>query len=683
MADYKIPEFVETRDRLFEELLRTSIESRSSDVHSIEVTIMRKKKGELQEVSKISVEAPLTALDVAKLQFRPKQVDSYILASINGEVKDLNATLLESCQILYLTRKDEEAKMVLRHSSAHLLGAALEIMYEGQMGHGPATDTGFFYDAKMDTNLDQDELPKITKTMVKLASQNSPFERLEVSRADALRLFESAPLKCQLIEMKVQEGDSCSVYRCGKFVDFCLGPHLPSTGLIRDFQIMNSSAAYFLGDAKRESMQRVKGVVFFTKSELKKYINMLEEAKKKDHRRIGAQQSLYMTHPYAPGCPFFMPAGTHIYHGLQDHVRSLYRSYGYDEVITPTTLNIELWKTSGHWQHYRDCMFSFKDGDVTMGQKPMNCPCHALMYAHTPHDITELPIRMADFGVLHRNELKGALSGLTRVIKFQQDDAHIFCTKDQIQEEIAGVLQFMRDCYEPFGFKTRVALSTRPEEGKIGEDSLWDTAEESLKAALISNGYEDYELKEGDGAFYGPKIDVQLCDAIGRWHQCATVQLDFNLPMRFKLKYYGQTEDGTVRAAEPVMIHRAILGSVERFMGILTEHVAGKWPFWLSPFQGRVISVMPDHNEYAMQVRERLFKAGFEVTADVSGDMLGKKVRKAKLDKVNFILVVGKEEAESDSVNVRHRSGDKQELMTVDDLIAKWTLYKHEKTPNK
>lgn len=479
--------------------------------------------------------------------------------------------------------------------------------------------------------------------------------RLSITREEALDLFSYSALKQELIRDHVGEGETCTVYRCGNFVDFCRGPHVPDLGRLKAFKALSCSAAYFKADQSRESMQRVYGVSFPSEKELKEHLERLEELRRRDHRVVGQQMDLFMMHRYAPGMPLFCPNGTVVYRRLEGFVRELLHKYHYKEVMTPTFLNTELWETSGHLAHYRENMFLLEQrpGEPLYGLKPMNCPAHCLLYRAQHRARAELPLRLAEFGVVHRNELSGALSGLTRVCRFEQDDAHVFCAQDQIQDEVGKVVEFLKEAYTPFGLQFSLALALRPAE-RIGDDAVWDAAEAALRAALVAAG-QPYTECPGDGAFYGPKIDVRLVDALGRPHQCGTVQLDFNLPVRFDLQY-ADYRDGRQVYDRPVMIHRAILGSLERFMAIILENCAGRLPFWLSPRQVVVVPVCADFAEYAEGLAERVHQAGFEAVADLSAEKMTKKIAVAYDQHYNFICVVGRREHDQASVTVQGRS---------------------------
>lgn len=537
--------------------------------------------------------------DVAKQAVKSSKVYSKFLAAKTEKgVFDMSAPVREDCKLEFLTFAEPEGKEVFWHSSAHVLGAVLEKMFSGFLGHGPALDSQFFYDCYLPDgkNIEQDKLPEIAKEMKEFVTANAKegkFERIMIPKEAALDLFSYSKLKCELISDHVADGELCSIYRCGPFVDFCRGPHVPELSLLKAFHVNACSAAYFKGDQKRESMQRVYAISFPSEAELKAHLDAVEEAKRRDHRVLGTQMELFTLHPFAPGMPLFLNNGTHIYRGLENFIRTLLHKYHYIEVMTPQFFNVDLWKISGHLQHYSENMFMLKQDAPTDPQyalKPMNCPGHCLIYKSSYHSRQDLPIRMSEFGVDHRKEVAGALTGLTRVWKFEQDDAHIFCRVDQIHQEITGIIKFLEDVYKPFGLRFSFELSLRPDD-RIGSDELWDMTEGTLRQVLRDSGF-DFIENPGDGAFYGPKIDVKLYDALGRKHQCGTVQLDINLPSaeRFDLTYADYV-DGKQVYEHPVMIHRAILGSVERFMAILTENTGGRFPFWISPRQAVVIPV--------------------------------------------------------------------------------------------
>lgn len=512
-----------------------------------------------------------------------------IIAKVNGTLWDMGRPLEGDCSLELLKWEDPEAQKVFWHSSSHILGLALEVKYEGQLCIGPPLqEGGFYYDLYTPDNkiISADDFSDIKNFVGVAVSEKYPFERLEIPKAKALEMFGYNKFKVEIINEKVPDGETCTAYRCGPFIDLCRGPHVPNTNKVSAFDITMNSSAYWKGDANRENLQRVYGISFPHKKLLKEWQEQRRLAAERDHRLIGKNQELFMLHPYTPGSLFMLPHGTRIYNKLLDFMRTEYRKRGFEEVISPNIFNADLWRQSGHWDKYGDNIFKFKCEDQDWGVKPMNCPGHCLIFGNRSRSYRELPIRLADFGVLHRNEFSGALSGMTRVRRFQQDDAHIFCRRDQIQEEIRNAIHFMKSVYEVFGFEFKLELSTRPE-NFLGDIETWNSAEESLKNELVAQFGDKWVINEGDGAFYGPKIDVHVTDAMKRSFQCATIQLDFQLPNRFDLQFRNQ-DDADER---PVMIHRAIFGSVERFMAVLIEHIGGKWyviavstfllfPFW-------------------------------------------------------------------------------------------------------
>jgi len=556
---------------------------------------------------------------------------------------------------------DEDGKHVFWHSSAHILGGCLENRYHCLLNVGPATESDFFYDVKMpvaDQVVAAGDFKGLIRQCEKAAREHKPFERVPLTVEEAKEIFSYNPYKLAIIN-RIPEGERITAYRCGNLVDLCRGPHLPNTGMAKVFDVNTASSVYLDGKADSDVLQRVHGLAFPSKAQLKEWETMLEEARRRDHRKLGQEQELFFFHPYSPGSCFFLPHGYRVYHKLCEFMREQYLRRGYDEVMAPNIFMSKLWEISGHWQHYQENMFTFKvagddDPNCTWALKPMNCPGHCLMFKHRSRSYRELPLRLAEFGVLHRNELTGALHGLTRVRRFIQDDSHIFCRPDQIEQEVAGVLDLIKFTYSIFGFDFRMELSTRPEHF-MGDPALWDRAESSLKTVLDGLGLP-WKINPGDGAFYGPKIDIHIRDALQRYYQCATIQLDFQLPIRFDLQYMTSAEGASdVKYERPVMIHRAVFGSIERFLAILIEHLGGKWPFWLSPRQCIVIPVGAQQLEYAKKVRDQIHSEHIFVDVDETDRTLQKKIREAQITQYNYILVVGKEEVESNTVNVRVR----------------------------
>mmetsp|Transcript_126734 Transcript_126734/g.246994 ORF Transcript_126734/g.246994 Transcript_126734/m.246994 type:complete len:731 (-) Transcript_126734:63-2255(-) len=609
-----------------------------------------------------------------------------------------------SCRLELLKFDEAEGQEVFWHSSAHILGQAMERAFGCHLTIGPALETGFYYDGFFGAKKisEKEDFPIIQKHIMDIVKEQQAFERLVITKEEALELFSENPFKVQLITNKVPDGSLTSCYRCGPLVDLCRGPHLPSTGKARAFMLTKNSAAYWLGDQKLDSLQRIYGIAFPSDKLLKEYKKFLEEAEKRDHRNLGKQMNLFLHHPWAsPGATFWFPPGAKIYNTLIDFMRSEYRLRGFQEVITPNMFDSRVFKVSGHYKCYKDDMYSVNVESQEWMLKPMNCPAHMIMFDHGVRSYKDLPLRFADFGVLHRNEDSGALSGLTRVRRFQQDDAHMYMRPDQIQKEVAAALDFLLYVYGVFGFTATFKLSTRPKKA-IGSKEIWDNAEDQLKAALDISGLP-WTLNPGDGAFYGPKIDVKLKDALKRTHQCGTIQLDFNGAIRFNLQYQkeGAAEEQNVADKDkeefkgdeekdekgevvwkegklkqgferPVCVHRAILGSLERMSAILIEHYAGKWPFWLSPRQVMVVAVNEKVITYAKWVQRQLMLHGFHAEADISGKTLPKKVREAQLAQWNFLAVVGLTDQHQLTVNLRERDAPEPlGEMSLSDLIAK------------
>uniref|UniRef100_A0A8C7CXD8 threonine--tRNA ligase n=1 Tax=Oncorhynchus kisutch TaxID=8019 RepID=A0A8C7CXD8_ONCKI len=600
--------------------------------------------------------------------------DATVIAKVNSSVWDLDRPLEENCSLQLLKFDDDEAKAVYWHSSAHIMGEAMERVYGGCLCYGPPIENGFYYDMFLDQEgVSSNDFPCLENLCKKIIKEKQPFERLEIKKETLLEMFKYNKFKCRILNEKVTT-PTTTVYRCGPLIDLCRGPHVRHTGKIKALKIHKNSSTYWEGKADMETLQRIYGISFPDPKMLKEWERFQEEAKNRDHRKLGREQDLFFFHDLSPGSCFFLPKGSYIYNSLVDFIRSEYRKRGFQEVVTPNIYNSKLWQTSGHWQHYSDNMFSFEVEKEVFALKPMNCPGHCLMFDHRPRSWRELPLRMADFGVLHRNELSGALTGLTRVRRFQQDDAHIFCTMDQIEEEIKGCLDFLRTVYDCFGFSFKLNLSTRPEKF-LGEPAVWDQAEKQLENSLNEFG-EKWVLNPGDGAFYGPKIDIQIKDAIGRYHQCATIQLDFQLPIRFNLTF---VRTGSL----PVIIHRAILGSVERMIAILTENYGGKWPLWLSPRQVMVVPVGPTLDDYAQKIRDDFHRGGLMTDVDCDASCtLNKKIRNAQLAQYNFILVVGEKEKTSETVNVRTRDNKVHGERSVNECMERLKQLKASRSRN-
>src|SRR5215213_170235 len=579
----------------------------------------------------------------------------------NGALRDLSAPLREAQEIRIVTRRDgEDALELIRHDAAHVLATAVLELYPGvKISIGPPIDGGFYYDFEFPpgVTLSEDDLPRIEERMREHIKADEPFTREDVTTDVALERFraEDQPYKVELVEDLIEnEGvDTVSLYTNGPFTDLCRGPHAPGTGRIGAVKLLSVAGAYWRGDASRQMLTRVYGTAFFTQAELEEHLKRLEEARARDHRKLGRELGLFMFSELSPGSPFWLPRGMAVWNALTELWREENAARGYREVKTPILYDLDLFKTSGHWDVYRDNMYFTEVEDRPMGLKPMNCPAHVQIYKRDLHSYRDLPIRYAEQGLVHRHEPSGTLHGLLRVRHITQDDAHIFCTEDQIPDEVNRCLDFGYAIYDTFGFAPRIELSTRPEK-RIGAEEMWDRAEAALENALVQRGVE-WELNPGDGAFYGPKIDLHMTDSIGRSWQLGTVQLDYVMPERFELTYTGADN----AEHRPVMIHRALMGSFERFIGILVEHYAGEFPLWLAPLQALVLPVSDRHLDYAAQVVERLQRDGLRARVDDRGESIGRKIRDAELAKVPYMLVVGDREAEAGSAALRrHREGD-------------------------
>ena len=587
-----------------------------------------------------------------------------LAGKVDGTLVDLTATVTDGATVEIITAKSPEALHIMRHSCAHIMAEAVQELYPGtQIAFGPATDDGYFYDFELPNNISSDDFGAIEKKMAEIVKADEPFVREVVSIDEAKKIFADQRFKLEHIDDLTDQ--EISIYRHGSFVDLCAGPHVPSAGKIGAFKMMKLAGAYWRGDATREQLQRLYGTAFFKKSELEEYLHNLEEAEKRDHRRIGREMDIFMMRDEAPGFPFFLPNGMILKNTLLDYWREIHKKAGYVEISTPMIMNKQLWQTSGHWDHYKDNMYSTVIDEEEYCVKPMNCPGGVLVYASKPHSYRDLPIRAGEIGLVHRHEMKGALHGLFRVRCFNQDDAHLFVRPDQLTEEIVGVVKLIDSVYQQFGFTYHVELSTRPEDS-MGSDEDWEAAEAGLKTALEELGME-YEVNEGDGAFYGPKIDFHLTDSLGRTWQCGTVQLDFQMPQNFNLEYTDA--DGSKK--RPVMLHRVCYGSVERFIGILIEHYAGKFPVWLAPMQVKVLPVSEKSRDYAHKVADAIEAAGIRVVVDNRDEKIGYKIREARsIDRVPYMVIVGEKEAEEGTISVRDRTNETHPS-TIEDFCAK------------
>ena len=589
------------------------------------------------------------------------------VAEVDGEPVDLRTVIDHDCTLNILTAKDEEGLSTLRHTASHVMAQAIKRLWpEVKLAIGPSIADGFYYDVDPETPITADDLPKIEAEMKKIIKEALPLERFELPRAEAIALMQEKgePYKVELIQ-DLPEDAVISFYKQGEFTDLCAGPHLMTTKEVgKAFKLMSIAGAYWRGSEKNKMLTRIYATAFNKKEELDAYITMMEEAKKRDHRRLGRELGLFMMHEAGPGFPFFLPKGMTLKNTLLDYWRQIHKKAGYVEVSTPIILNRSLWETSGHWDHYKDNMYTTVIDDEDYAIKPMNCPGGVLVYASEPRSYRDLPMRVGELGLVHRHEKSGQLHGLMRVRCFTQDDAHIFMTQEQIKDEIKGVVGLIDQVYSLFGFKYHVELSTRPEDS-MGSDEDWEAATDGLRSALDELGLP-YVVNEGDGAFYGPKIDFHLTDSIGRTWQCGTIQLDFQLPQRFDLTYMGA--DGEKH--RPIMIHRVVFGSVERFIGILIEHFAGAFPFWLAPVQVKILPISEKYLEFAGKVRAALEDAGIRTELDERSEKIGFKIRAAQMEKVPFMMVLGDKEAESGEVAVRARDGS-QETMSLNAFIEK------------
>ena len=590
-----------------------------------------------------------------------------VAGKVNDGLYDLRRNIEENAEVEIITIDSNEGVEIARHSAAHILAQAVKRLYgDINLGVGPVIENGFYYDMDLPSSVNIEDLRKIEKEMKKIINENIKIERVEVSREEAAKLFQEMNdrLKLELLEA-IPSGESVTLYKQGEFVDLCRGPHLPSTGYLKAFQLTHVSGAYWRGDSNNQVLQRIYGVAFSSQKELEEYLHFVEEAAKRNHRKLGSELELFMFSEEAPGMPFYLPKGQMIRNELEAFLREIQKEYNYQEVRTPFMMNQEVWERSGHWGHYKDNMYFSEVDNKSFALKPMNCPGHMLMFKNKLHSYRELPIRMCEFGQVHRHEFSGALNGLLRVRTFCQDDAHLFVTPKQIEDEIKSVMAQIDYVYKTFGFEYEVELSTRPEDS-MGDDKLWEQAEAALENVLQSLNYK-YRLNEGDGAFYGPKIDFHIKDALNRSHQCGTIQLDFQMPEKFDLNYIDENNE----KKRPVVIHRAVLGSLDRFLAILIEHFGGAFPAWVAPVQVKVIPVSNAvHEQYANEIALKLAQAGVRVEQDARDEKLGYKIREAQMQKVPYVLVIGDKEMENGAVNVRKYGEEKSEVIALDVFVA-------------
>lgn len=620
----------------------------------------------IKDGTKLVVQDDATVFDVAK-QISEGLARNAIAGRINGKMCQLSSLVKAGDCVEIVTLKDKEGMEVMRHSTAHIMALAVKRLYpNAKISIGPAIENGFYYDFDFENPVGQDDLPKIEAEMDKIIKSKISFERIEVTRAEAEKIFSDLdePYKLEILQ-GIPEDEILTIYKLGELVDLCRGPHLEDISLIKAFKLQSVTGAYWKGDEKNKMLTRIYGTSFPKKSELDEYLTMLEEAKKRDHRKLGKELGLFFISEYAPGMPFYMPKGVTLKNELIKYWREIHKKAGYVELETPTAMSRELWEISGHWDHYRQNMYTFKaDEDKDYAIKPMNCPGCMLYYKENIHSYKDLPLRIGELGKVHRREASGTLHGLFRVRAFTQDDAHIFMLPEQIEQEIANVLKLVEDAYKVFNLSYALELSTMPED-HIGDIADWEKVEGALKNALENLGKE-YTINAGDGAFYGPKIDIHIKDALGRTWQCGTIQLDMQLPKRFELSYIDA--DGSKK--EPIMIHRVIYGSIDRFLGIMTENFAGAFPLWLAPVQVQVITISEKQNEYARQIRDALDNAGIRVDFDDRNEKVGYKIREAQLQKVPYMVVLGDEEMNENCIAVRHRKLGDLGKMSIEDFIA-------------
>lgn len=587
---------------------------------------------------------------------------------INGEVKDLRTTVDTDCNFEVLTFDDADGKKTFNHTASHIMAQAVKRLYPNvKLTIGPAIDSGFYYDFDTETPFSPEDLEKIEKEMKAIVKEGLDIEKFELEPSEAIKLMKEKkePYKVELINEHAEKGEPISFYKQGEFTELCAGPHLMDMKVVKAFKLTNCTGAYWRGDAKNKMLCRVYGTAFPKASMLEEHLTMLEEAKKRDHRKIGKELELFTIMEEGPGFPFFLPKGMILKNTLVDYWREIHREAGYDEIQSPMMLNRALWERSGHWDHYKENMYTTVIDDTDFAVKPMNCPGGILVYKTKMHSYKDLPLRMGELGLVHRHELSGALHGLMRVRCFTQDDAHIFMTREQIKDEIKGVVSLINKVYSTFGFEYHIELSTQPEDS-MGAKEDWDIATDALRDAITELGY-DYEVNEGDGAFYGPKLDFHLTDCLGRTWQCGTIQLDFQLPERFELEYVGS--DGEKH--RPIMIHRVVFGSIERFIGILTEHFAGAYPVWLAPVQVKLLPIADRHLDYLYDVKKALEAKGIRCEIDDRSEKIGFKIRSAQLEKVPYMLLAGDKDIENNTISVRSRKQGDEGASTLDDFLAR------------
>ena len=595
-----------------------------------------------------------TTLGEAVKQLSNSLAKKVLAANVNGELTDLREELVDGSEVAFLTFEEDGGKHTLRHTASHILAQAVKRLWpEAKLAIGPAIDKGFYYDIDMEHTLTPEDLGKIEKEMSRIVKENLPITKSVMSRQEAIEFFKSKneDYKVELIE-DLPEDAVISCYAQGDFIDLCAGPHVASTGKVKAFKLQSIAGAYWRGDEKNKMLQRIYGTAFEKKEELDAYLHLLEEAAKRDHRKLGKELGLFVIKEEGPGFPFFLPKGMALRNELENFWREVHHDFEYDEIRTPIILNKQLWETSGHWEHYRENMYTTIIDDEEYAIKPMNCPGGILVYQNEMHSYRDLPLRYAELGLVHRHELSGALHGLFRVRAFTQDDAHVFMLPEQMQSELMKVIELFDRIYSQFGLKYHVELSTKPDNA-MGDDAIWEAATEALRNAIEAKGI-DYVINPGDGAFYGPKLDYHIEDSLGRTWQCGTIQLDMNLPERFQIEYVG--EDG--QKHRPIMIHRACFGSMERFIGILTEHYAGAFPTWMAPVQVKILPISEKHVEYAKELAKQMHRDYVRVEVDDRSEKIGYKIRQAQMAKVPYMLVVGDKEVEEGTVNVRKHGGD-------------------------